>query len=193
MVTRCIALAICSCLVAVLSVVAGIPLDVDCSRRQNVNTVRGCCAYPTLNFDQFRKQCGKHMPVGSPKISPCLYECIFNATNVLEGSEVNPSNTRSMLERLLGNNQDFLEAYVEGMLNCSDTVEAMLKNRRPRHPQSSECSPVAVYFAICTQSFVFNHCPSSSWAGTDACETARLQSLNCPNNQLSRGAGLKKQ
>ncbi|XP_017022271.1 uncharacterized protein Obp50c [Drosophila kikkawai] len=179
------ALLICS----LVATVATKPLDVDCTHRQDFQTVRGCCSYPTLRFEQFRKQCGRYMPTGSPKVSPCLYECIFNATNILKDSLPDSANTRAMLETLLGNNQDFVEAYLDGMMNCSDTVQDMMKHRRPRHSGGTDyCSPVAVFYGICTQKYVFNNCPSSSWSGSESCEMARLENLNCPSARQSRGA-----
>ncbi|KAH8401628.1 hypothetical protein KR009_006928 [Drosophila setifemur] len=171
------------------AMVDGNPTDVDCSRRQDISLEKGCCAYPTLRFEQFRKYCGRLMPVGAPRVSPCLYECIFNATNVLVDSELDPVNTRTMLEMLLGSNHDFLEAYMEGMLHCKDTVEDMLLKKRPRYQSGPEmCSPVAVFYGICTQRYVFNNCPSSSWTGSEVCEMARWRNLNCPSARSSRGS-----
>ncbi|EDW91016.1 uncharacterized protein LOC6530378 [Drosophila yakuba] len=177
-----IALLICS-LVAMAS---SIPIDVDCTRRQDFNVVKDCCAYPTFRFDQFKSQCGKYMPVGAPRISPCLYECIFNATNTVVNGAINPDNARLMLEKLFGN-QDFEEVYFNGLMGCSDSVQEMLSNRRPR-PQgkTEQCSPFAIFYGFCAQRYVFNHCPSSSWSGTESCEMARLQNMNCA--KPSRGS-----
>ncbi|KAH8245885.1 hypothetical protein KR038_010515 [Drosophila bunnanda] len=180
------ALLICSLVVTV----ATNPLDVDCTHRQDFQTVSRCCPFPTLRFEQFRKHCGRYMPTGAPKVSPCLYECIFNETRTLVDSIPDPINTRAMLEKLLGNNLDFLEAYLDGVMNCTDTVQEMLKNRRPRHSGATDhCSPVALFYGICAQKYVFNNCPSSSWSGTETCEMARLENLNCPSVRASRGAG----
>ncbi|XP_034655043.1 uncharacterized protein LOC117892731 [Drosophila subobscura] len=188
------ALLICCSLSATLLLVGAVPApavpDVDCARRQDFNAIRGCCNIPTFHFEAFRKQCGKYMPDGGPRVSPCLYECIFNATGILRASEVNVANARNMLQRLLGNNQDFLDVYLEGMLQCSGPVEAMVRARRPR-PSSAvaKCSPVPLYYGICITRYVFSYCPSSSWSDTEQCETARLQNLNCPTMRASRGGG----
>ncbi|XP_041449115.1 uncharacterized protein LOC111075899 [Drosophila obscura] len=185
------ALMICCSLSAFLcsSLVASAPADVNCTRRQDFNAVRGCCSIPTFHFEAFGKQCGRYMPDGGPRVSPCLYDCIFNATKILNGSELDVANARSMLQRLLGNNQDFLDVYLDGMLQCPGAVEAMMRARRPRPVAGVEqCSPVPLYYGICTTRYVFNYCPSSSWSYTELCETARLQDLNCPTMRASRGA-----
>lgn len=121
----------------------------------------------------------------------CLYECIFNEYKILVDSKPDPLNTRAMLEKLLGNNQDFLGAYLDGVMNCTDTVREMQKSRRPRHSGGApdHCSPTALLYGICAQKYVFNNCPSSSWSGTESCELARLENLNCPSARASRGAG----
>nr|XP_016927970.1 uncharacterized protein LOC108008602 [Drosophila suzukii] len=180
-----IALLIC-CFVAM---VRSNPTDVDCSRHQDFNNVKDCCVYPKFRFDEFIKPCGKYMPAGAPRISPCLYECIFNATNTFVDGVIDPDNARMMLEKLFGNNHDFLEAYHNGIMSCSDTVQEMMNSRRTR-PQSKteQCSPFAVFYGVCAQKYVFNHCPSSSWSGNESCEMVRLQNMNCPRTISSRGS-----
>ncbi|XP_016946430.1 uncharacterized protein LOC108022098 [Drosophila biarmipes] len=182
-----IALLIC-CLAGV---VWSNPIDVeDCSRRQDFNNAMDCCAYPTFRFEEFKKPCGKYMPFGAPRISPCLFECIFNATNTIVNGVSDPDNVRLMLQKLIGNNHDFLEAYFNGIMSCSSTVQEMMNNRRPR-PQSKveRCSPTAVFYGVCAQKYVFNHCPPSSWTGNESCEMLRWKNMNCPSSKTSRGSG----
>ncbi|XP_016979695.1 uncharacterized protein LOC108045035 [Drosophila rhopaloa] len=184
-----IALLIC-CLVAM---VGSTTTDVDCTLRQDFNTVKDCCAYPTFRFDNFRNQCGKYMPIGAPRVSPCLYECIFNVTNTVVDSVIDPDNARVLLERLFGNNRDFLEAYFNGLMSCTDSVQEMMKNKKPRSNSSGkQCSPLAVFYGVCAQRYVFNHCPPSSWSPTESCEMARLQNMNCPSARSTRVSGFKK-
>ncbi|KAH8348224.1 hypothetical protein KR084_005511 [Drosophila pseudotakahashii] len=182
-----IALLICFC--CLVAMVRSNPVDVDCNRRQDFNTVMDCCAYPTFRFDEYKKPCGKYMPVGAPRISPCLYECIFNVTNTFVDGAIHPENARTMLEKLFGNNQDFTEAYFNGIMSCTDTVQEMMRNRRPR-PQNrtGQCSPIAVFYGVCAQKYVFNNCPSTSWSGSESCEMVRLQNLNCPSLKSSHGS-----
>ncbi|SPP74740.1 Hypothetical predicted protein [Drosophila guanche] len=71
------ALLICCSLSATLLLVGAVPApavpDVDCARRQDFNAIKGCCSIPTFNFEAFRKQCGKHMPDGGPRVSPVSF------------------------------------------------------------------------------------------------------------------------
>ncbi|XP_017068763.1 uncharacterized protein LOC108106303 [Drosophila eugracilis] len=179
-----IALLICCSVVLVRSN----PTDVDCTRRQDFNTVKDCCAYPTFRFEQFKKECGKYMPVGAPRISPCLYECIFNTTNSMVDGAIDPDNLQLMLEKLFGSNPDFIDAYFNGIMSCTETVQDMISNRRPRSKnKTSQCSPTALFYGVCAQKYVFNHCPSSSWSSTELCNLARLQNMNCTSARSSRG------
>ncbi|KRF97949.1 Odorant-binding protein 50c-1 [Drosophila willistoni] len=100
-----------------------------------------------MTFEAFKSQCGKYMPAGSPRLSPCLYECIFNASNTLDGTEINVQNARNMMQKILGNNQGFTDAYTEGLENCSNFVDEMMKYSRRRPPAlpGVECSFECVF------------------------------------------------
>ncbi|XP_017061517.1 uncharacterized protein LOC108101613 [Drosophila ficusphila] len=165
--------------------VASDPTDVDCNLRQDLSALKNCCAYPKFMFEEFQNQCGRYMPAGAPRISPCLYECIFNVTNTLVDSAIHPHNTKLMLERLVGPNPEFQDAYLNGLLSCTETVKEIMRERKPR--KTDQCSPIAVLYGVCARKHVFNHCPSSSWSGTETCEKARLQNLNCQSSKASRG------
>uniref|UniRef100_B4MQ78 GK21472 n=1 Tax=Drosophila willistoni TaxID=7260 RepID=B4MQ78_DROWI len=162
----------------------------DCSKPPDFSTLQTCCASPTMTFEAFKSQCGKYMPAGSPRLSPCLYECIFNASNTLDGTEINVQNARNMMQKILGNNQGFTDAYTEGLENCSNFVDEMMKysrRRPPALPGVEVCSSLPVLFAMCSQKYVFVHCPPASWTNSDACEHSKEYSLNCQSTKQSRG------
>ncbi|XP_062135202.1 uncharacterized protein LOC133844922 [Drosophila sulfurigaster albostrigata] len=174
MLTKCTALTIW--LLASLASVN--PAEMDCSKRLDYNTVSSCCPRPNLNFDAFRPSCGKFMQEGKPKISPCLFECIFNSNNVLDGMELNVPNARKVLQDMLGANKDFLDIYVESMRNCSSNTEALMKRMR-RNMGQNNCTKVALFLSWCTAENIFAHCPATSWRSSQSCEEAHDFMVNC--------------
>ncbi|KAH8396668.1 hypothetical protein KR215_002167, partial [Drosophila sulfurigaster] len=173
------------------------PTEMDCSKRLDYNTVSSCCPRPSLNFDAFRPSCGKFMQEGKPKISPvskeylpklasvnvrnysqCLFECIFNSNNVLDGMELNVSNARKVLQDMLGANKDFLDIYVESMRNCSSNMESLMKRMR-RNMGQNNCTKVALFLSWCTAENIFAHCPATSWRSSQSCEEAHDFMVNC--------------
>ncbi|KAH8410955.1 hypothetical protein KR222_000831 [Zaprionus bogoriensis] len=165
------------CLLA--SIVWAQETEHDCTQRVDYNLVSSCCSKPRLDFDAFRASCGRYMQEGSPKMSPCLYDCIFNASSALSGMQVNVENAQRMMQQLLGNNRSFLDVYVKSLQNCTENASKMLKNVRRRTFGSQQCSQLPLFLGMCTVENVFVHCPPSSWTRSSACETARDFMLSC--------------
>lgn len=59
---------------------------------------------------------------------------------------IHPDNARLMLEKLFGN-QDFEEAYFNGLMGCSDSVQEMISNRRSR-PQRKQNNALHSHFSM---------------------------------------------
>ncbi|KAH8261470.1 hypothetical protein KR044_009608, partial [Drosophila immigrans] len=144
----------------------------------NSQAVSSCCPKPILNFDAFRPSCGKYLQEGKPKISPCLYECIFNSCNVLDGLELNVESGRKILQDMLGSNKEFLDVYVSSLQNCTAKAEMLMKRAR-RNLRRNNCSTLPVLLSWCTIENAFVHCPSTSWRSSQSCEEARDFMVNC--------------
>ncbi|KAH8370561.1 hypothetical protein KR093_004051, partial [Drosophila rubida] len=140
--------------------------------------ISNCCPKPNLNFDAFRPSCGKYMPEGKPKMSPCLYECIFNTNNMMNGLELNVENASKVLQQMLGSNKQFLDVYVESMQNCTANAESLMKRMR-RNLRRNNCSTMPIFLSYCTIENIFAHCPSTSWRSSPVCEEARDFVVNC--------------
>ncbi|KAL7736825.1 hypothetical protein ACLKA6_015665 [Drosophila palustris] len=151
----------------------------DCTKRLDYNTVTNCCARPNFNFDVFRRSCGRFMQEGTPKMSTCLYECIFNTGKVLNGKQINVDNAEKMMQGLLGNNKDFVDVYVRSLQNCTENADKLMKRTRRRTFGKEKCSNVPLFLGMCTVENVFVHCPSASWRNSRLCEEAQDFVLNC--------------
>ncbi|KRF97948.1 uncharacterized protein Dwil_GK27208 [Drosophila willistoni] len=138
--------------------------------------IHSCCTSPKVTIDAFKDACGKYMPEGIPKVSACLHECIYNASNILNNNQVNLVNVRKMIQQALGTDSDFTDVLVEGIGNCSGSINDMKKTmkRRPRPLAGMEvCSPLPMMISVCAQRYVTTHCPESQWIPTVTCENAR--------------------
>ncbi|XP_030388488.1 uncharacterized protein LOC115634740 [Scaptodrosophila lebanonensis] len=143
-----------------------------------MKSIKSCCATPAITFDAFKDQCSNYMNKG-PQTTLCLYECIFNATNTLSGTSLNINNARTMLSKIFGDNQDFVNAYAQGMQNCTSSVQEMASAAKQRPPPPTmmlggqNCSPVPLMY--------------TSWTNSNDCNEAKEYVQNCKNQ--NKGAG----
>nr|CAF02087.1 putative dimer odorant-binding protein OBP30074 [Drosophila pseudoobscura] len=209
------ALIICSLSAILYSTIVGsapAPADVDCSRRQDFNAVRGCCTIPTFHFKAFQKQCGRYMPESGPRVSPalkncckmpllelskytsqcgqylvngahitpCSFECLFEAAKALNGTSLVMENIRKMMETLLESHQEFVDIYTEGFHHCSGEEQAMIKSlKRRRMPVTGKCSSMSVMYGLCAHRYVYRNCPESASSKSTMCIEAREYSIHC--------------
>ncbi|XP_023172821.2 uncharacterized protein LOC111600773 [Drosophila hydei] len=150
----------------------------DCSKRLDVNS-GSCCAIPDVNFEPYRQSCGHFLNNSQSSLIPCLVDCIFNASHVLIGNQMNADNARKMTEQLMSANPDFVDISVTALLNCSANKEQWEKFHKRRFFGNYKCSLLPLYLRTCAVEIAFVNCPTSSWKGGKACEEAREYKLNC--------------
>lgn len=117
----------------------------------------------------------------------CLYDCIFNSSNVLNAMQLNVENARSMLEKMLGNNKEYVDLHVRSLQNCTENASIMLRSVRRRSFGAQACSQLPLFLSLCTLENMFVHCPATSWTRSPMCEKARDFMLRCncdPNGKV---------
>lgn len=118
---------------------------------------------------------------GYPNIlfAQCLYDCIFNSSKVLNGTQLNVANAKRMVEQLLGNNKEYVNLHVRSLQNCTENASKMMRTVRRRSFGAQTCSQLALFLGVCTVENMFVHCPATSWTRSTMCEEAREFVLRC--------------
>ncbi|XP_032590591.1 uncharacterized protein LOC116805027 [Drosophila grimshawi] len=148
-------------------------------------SLRKCCATPNLKIQPFRQSCGKYMKMKGTVMPPCLFECILNSSEALNGTQLNVDNARRLIEKLVGNYKDFVDVYTQALQTCTANETDLLKFKRRRFLGSETCSALPLYLASCVLKKSFINCPSANWTHSEKCENAREFSMNC--NRFSGG------
>ncbi|EDW02685.1 GH19745 [Drosophila grimshawi] len=115
----------------------------------------------------------------------CLFECILNSSEALNGTQLNVDNARRLIEKLVGNYKDFVDVYTQALQTCTANETDLLKFKRRRFLGSETCSALPLYLASCVLKKSFINCPSANWTHSEKCENAREFSMNC--NRFSGG------
>ncbi|XP_023037937.2 uncharacterized protein LOC26529210 [Drosophila willistoni] len=157
----------------------------DCNEAQsNKHILHNCCNGPVYSLELYKDVCAEYMPEGIPKVSPCLHECVYNASNILIGDQMNLDNVEVMLEKLLSKDSVFHEVSINAFRECSKNIDEMkklLKRRPSPNPGMEQCSALPLMMSICCQRYMTSHCPESKWKATEKCEKARQCEITMNN------------
>ncbi|KAH8306020.1 hypothetical protein KR018_011194 [Drosophila ironensis] len=152
--------------------------DPDCSQRPDITALKNCCKLPNLNFSNYNAQCG-HYLVNGAHITPCSFDCIFQAANILNGTSLVLENVEAMMIKIL-DSREFVQVYVDGFGYCAGQEQAMIKSlKRRRMPTTGKCSSMSVMYGLCSHRYVYRNCPDSAWSKTPGCNDAREFSIHC--------------
>ncbi|EDW31965.1 GL10690 [Drosophila persimilis] len=151
----------------------------DCSQRPDLNALKNCCKMPLLELSKYTSQCGQYL-VNGAHITPCSFECLFEAAKALNGTSLVMENIRKMMETLLESHQEFVDIYTEGFHHCSGEEQAMIKSlKRRRMPITGKCSSMSVMYGLCAHRYVYRNCPESASSKSTMCIEAREYSIHC--------------
>ncbi|XP_034127864.1 uncharacterized protein LOC117583584 [Drosophila guanche] len=151
----------------------------DCSQRPDLNALKNCCKMPLLQLSKYNSQCGQYLLTGA-HITPCSFECIFEAAKVLNGTRLVMENIRKMMEGMLEGHQEFVDIYTEGFGHCSSEEQSMIKSlKRRRMHLTGKCSSMSVMYGLCAHRFVYRNCPQSAASKSTSCTEAREYGKHC--------------
>uniref|UniRef100_W8C9N6 OBP47-like domain-containing protein n=1 Tax=Ceratitis capitata TaxID=7213 RepID=W8C9N6_CERCA len=180
---------------------------VDCTKPPRFVPPHLCCPVPDLNTEELMEQCADYAKLGpppppppmgnrgppprggphrhGPHHHPCLTECIFNQTGVLDATrELNVDKFSELLDTAVKDNEEMAAIMEESFETCSaKAAEFKVKiaekakdpgfaERMAQH-KSLNCSPLAAMIMACTSMETFKNCPTSSWNDSVECNTAR--------------------
>ncbi|KAH8401629.1 hypothetical protein KR009_006929 [Drosophila setifemur] len=165
-------------ILATLFIPALLAAEPDCSQRPNVTSLKNCCRLPNLNLSSYNSQCGMYLLSGA-HITPCSFECIFQAAKVLNGTSLILENVEKMMVTML-DSPEFVQVYVDGFGYCAGQEKIMIKSlKRRRMPVVGQCSSMAVMYGLCAHRYVYRNCPDSAWSKSAGCNEAREFSIRC--------------
>ncbi|XP_037714832.1 uncharacterized protein LOC119550305 [Drosophila subpulchrella] len=154
-----------------------------CSQRPDVTALKNCCKLPNLDFSSYNSKCSQYL-VNGVHISPCSFECIFQASRALNGTSLVMENIEKMLKVIL-DSDEFVQVYVDGFRSCSAQEKVMIRNlKRRRMPLTGKCSSMALMYGLCAHRYFYRFCPDSVWSKSSVCNEAREYSIRC-DDQLT--------
>ncbi|XP_017068829.1 uncharacterized protein LOC108106359 [Drosophila eugracilis] len=152
--------------------------DISCAQRPDVTTLKNCCKLPNLDFKTYNSKCSQYL-VNGAHISPCSFECIFQAANAMNGTSLVMENIEKMMKTILGSDE-FLQVYVDGFKSCSAQEKVMIKTlKRRRMPITGKCGSMALMYGLCAHRYFYRNCPESVWSNSPGCNEAREYSIRC--------------
>ncbi|XP_020814818.1 uncharacterized protein LOC110189191 [Drosophila serrata] len=153
-------------------------VDDSCSQRPEVTTLKNCCKLPNMDFSSYNSQCGQYL-VNGAHITPCSFECIFQAAKAVNGTSLVMPNIEKMMNKILATDE-FVQVYVEGFRNCSGQEQAMIKAlKRRRMPITGKCAAMALMYGLCAHRHFYRYCPDSVWSNSPGCNESREYSIRC--------------
>ncbi|XP_016946429.1 uncharacterized protein LOC108022097 [Drosophila biarmipes] len=156
-----------------------------CSHRPDVTALKNCCKMPNLEFSFYNSKCGQYM-VNGFHITPCSFECIFQASGALNGTSLVMENIEKMLKNVMAS-EEFLQIYVDGFRSCSAQEKAMIKNlKRRRMPLTGKCSSMALMYGLCSHRYFYRFCPDKVWSKSAGCNEAREYSIRCDDQMTNK-------
>ncbi|XP_016997946.2 uncharacterized protein Obp50d [Drosophila takahashii] len=149
-----------------------------CSQRPDVTALKNCCKLPNLDFTAYNAKCSQYL-VNGAHISPCSFECIFQAANALNGTSLVLENIEKMMRTIL-DIDEFVQVYLDGFKSCADQEKIMIKTlKRRRMPVTGKCASMALMYGICAHRYFYRFCPESVWSKSAGCNEAREYSIRC--------------
>ncbi|XP_033155576.1 uncharacterized protein LOC117137932 [Drosophila mauritiana] len=152
--------------------------DPICSQRPDVTALKNCCKLPNLDFSSFNSKCSQYL-VNGAHISPCSFECIFQAANALNGTHLVMENIEKMMKTIL-DSDEFVQVYVDGFRSCGNQENVLIKAlKRRRVPITGKCGSMAIMYGLCAHRYVYRNCPDSVWSKSPTCNEAREYNIRC--------------
>ncbi|XP_054738982.1 general odorant-binding protein 68 [Anastrepha obliqua] len=188
--------------------------SVDCTKHPRHVPPHMCCPVPDLSTDELMKQCDQYAgpppipPRGAPPRqphphphgphpNPCLIECIFNKTEVMEESgELNQDKFKELLATAVKDNEEMAAIMEESFQTCIEKATEMktkvadkiskdpeFAEKVANHRLHSPCSPFSAMLMGCIKMETFQNCPTSAWNDTEECNTMRSFMKQCKRDR----------
>ncbi|XP_039483396.1 uncharacterized protein LOC122756395 isoform X1 [Drosophila santomea] len=152
--------------------------DPICSKRPDVTALKNCCKLPSLDLSSFNSKCSQYL-INGAHISPCSFECFFQAAKALNGTQLDLDNIEKMMKTIL-KSDEFVHVYVDGFRSCSTQEQALIKTlKRRRVSITGKCGSMAIMYGLCAHRYVYRNCPDRAWSKSPSCNEAREYNIRC--------------
>ncbi|XP_043645279.1 uncharacterized protein LOC122614712 isoform X1 [Drosophila teissieri] len=161
---------------------------------KSVQNVHVCCSAPLPNWAVFNRECHKSATQASVSskgiyqsqvnsasfLVKCRLDCIFNASSVLQGNQLNQAKVRPMLERAFSS-EPTIDVYESNFARCSSVVRSKYQELSPLSRQSDACDRHALFYSLCAYARLIFTCPEKMWQGNNRmCQEAKAYAKKCP-------------